>query len=75
MVKKRIRVRVLKVRLELNDENGTLVDCELKAERGQRRRHLWIEGVFTAPTHRQERHISKAIREAIRVAERARSKQ
>lgn len=68
---KRIRVRVTKVQVQLNDANGTLVDCEFeKPRRRQRQRHLSFVGVFSVPTRRQERHISKAVRAAIRAAER-----
>lgn len=70
MMTRPIRVRVLSVLVELNDDTQTGVHCFfVKPKKGWRQRHLLLEGVTVEPTHRQKRHISKAVRAAIREAE------
>ena len=72
MKKKRLRVRVTSVQVELNDEDGSRVDCYFERPRkAHRQRRLSFVGEVRAPTRREARFISKAVRAAIRAAERA----
>jgi hypothetical protein len=76
-MRKPIRMKLVSMRVELVNEDGTLADCEFSVPPSRRRpgvivrnrRDLFIEGVITELTGQQKRAISKKVRAARRVVE------